>query len=354
MAISDFGWTRQRYFRKLEWPNVLWIHWMRLLKVTIVAGNKTEAQRIERYNKVLAAVMVDAEFSSAQVKRACADEKPVFVTRMLNQLEADGYLERTPPKARPRFRWRTDRSQFSPAVWIDSRVYNNRIKRAPESDRPRERLLVLGAPELRTAELLAILVRSGRAGESALQAGEKVAARYSDRLEQLPDAGRGELKGISPVVAETAYCQIMAGIELGRRVVQEAEARRQAKIGGSQDAIVYCQERFARLAEDGAQEEFHIVTLDTKNQTIGTHRISLGALDQTVVHPREVFRPAIKDAAKSIVLVHNHPSGDPTPSEKDRILTGRLEEAGRTVGIQVLDHIIVARNGAVSLREFGL
>ena len=99
-------------------------------------------------------------------------------------------------------------------------------------------------------------------------------------------------------------------------------------------------------------EEFHIVCLDTKNKIIATHQISVGTLDASLVHPREVFRPAIKDSASSILLVHNHPSGDPTPSQEDLSVTDRLEESGVTLGIQVLDHIVLGTSGGVSIREF--
>jgi DNA repair protein RadC len=232
-------------------------------------------------------------------------------------------------------------------------LFRAQIPRTPKLERPRERLLALGAAALRTAELLAILVRSGLAGESALQAGERIAAHYTNRLEKLVHAGRGELKEISRSVGETAYCQIMAGIELGRRV-EEARSKSDTPdtIRGSEDARDFCATRFARLAIDGAQEEFHIVTLDTKNHVIDTHQVSRGVLDQAIVQPREVFRPAIKDSAKAIILVHNHPSGDPRPSDQDRTLTTRLEEAGRVLGIQVLDHIIVGRLGTLSMQEY--
>ena len=93
------------------------------------------------------------------------------------------------------------------------------------------------------------------------------------------------------------------------------------------------------------------MTLDTKNQVIDTHQITVGTLDASLVHPREVFRPAIKDAASSIILLHNHPSGDPTPSPEDHAVTRRLESSGKTLGIDVLDHIVLGRNSAVSIRE---
>ncbi len=145
----------------------------------------------------------------------------------------------------------------------------------------------------------------------------------------------------------------MAGIELGRRVAQSsADQKRPGRITCSNDATSFCREHFARLATDAAQEEFHIATLDTQYRLVGTHQISVGSLDRSLVHPREVFRPAVKDAAKSIILVHNHPSGDPTPSDDDLLVTRRLEDAGQTLGIHVLDHIIVARTGTTSIQEF--
>jgi DNA repair protein RadC len=235
---------------------------------------------------------------------------------------------------------------------LENKVDAPQLPDTPPADRPRERLLTQGVKSLRIAELLAILIRSGRPGESALQAGEKIAACFGEKLDQLAEAGRGELKEIARSVAETAYCQIMAGIELGMRVAKaQSERQAPAKIEDSDQAVGFCREQFARLAADGTQEEFHVVCLDTKGKVLGTHRISVGSLDRSLVHPREVFRPAIKDAAKTILLVHNHPSGDPAPSDEDLIVTKRLEEAGKTVGIQVLDHIIVARSGAVSIRS---
>src|SRR4029077_10282433 len=116
------------------------------------------------------------------------------------------------------YSWTCELSDFPAQGWVQAQVHGTQLLWTPEEDRPRERLLARGAASLRTAELLAVLIRAGRKGESALQAGEKIAARYGDRLHGLSDAGRGELKAIAAAVGETAYCQIMAGIELGRRV----------------------------------------------------------------------------------------------------------------------------------------
>jgi DNA repair protein RadC len=314
----------------------------------------TDEKRYQRYEQVVTAALAAESFSLSDVKDACAEEYPGLVTRIVGELEQDGLLRRSGPKSRPTFRWIRDRRDFSAKDWTDSKIHCDRITQAPKEERPRERLLANGAPSLKTAELLAILVRKGRRGQSALQIGEKIAARYADRLEQLAHAGRGELAALSSAVGDAAYCQIMAGIELGRRVAEVAHRRRRepGRIASTAEAMEYCRTAFARLADDGAQEEFHIVTLDTKNQVVGSHQISVGLLDQSMVHPREVFRAAIRDAAKSIILVHNHPSGDPAPSGQDVALTRRLEQVGETVGIEVLDHIIVARRGATSMREW--
>jgi DNA repair protein RadC len=314
---------------------------------------RDDQERYQRYYRILAAAAVWDVFSLADVKAACADEHPAYVTRVVSDLE-NGKLV-TPLEANPKqFRWSAERDEMLLEQWARTQIYTNRLTRSPLEERPRERLLRLGAENLRTAELLAILIRTGRKGVTALQAGEAITTEYAEKLEQLKDAGRGELAKLSPVVRDTAYCQIMAGIELGRRVSATLadKADRQATIRGSQDAVNYCRRHFARLAVDSRQEEFHIVTLDTKNHILNDHMISRGLLDQTVVHPREVFRPAIKDAAKSIILVHNHPSGDPTPSDKDLALTRRLEESGKLLDIQVLDHIVVAADSALSLREY--
>ncbi len=316
-----------------------------------MAATPDDDDRYERYYRVLAAAAASEMFSLADLKGVCADEQPAYVTRVVSALENDRLVQAVDLK-RTEFRWAADRDESTLRQWARSQIFTDRVTRSPLDERPRERLLRLGAEPLRTAELLAILIRTGRKGVSAVQAGEAITIAFDQRLDQLRDAGRGELAQISPVVKDTAYCQIMAGIELGRRVERAiAKLAKRAPIRGSQDAIDYCRERFARLAIDSRQEEFHVVTLDTKNHVLGNHLISRGLLDQTVVHPREVFRPAIKDAAKSVILVHNHPSGDPTPSAVDRALTRRLEEAGKLLDIQVLDHIVVGADSAVSIRE---
>lgn len=309
--------------------------------------------RYQRYKAVVDRLMERADFGLADIHRACDGEQRSFVTRLVNELVQSGWIVREGTSPLESYRWNKGRGDFSPGRWLDQKLFGTQIKESPQQDRPRERLSEVGVENLQVAELLAILIRSGRPGESAVMAGEKLARAYQNRLQELPAASRGELKSITAAVEKTAWCQIMAGIELGRRIAALSDRVPEARITSSADAIAFCRRHFHRLASDARQEEFHIVTLDTKNQVIDTHGITVGTLDASLVHPREVFRAAIKDAAASVILVHNHPSGDTTPSPEDRAVTRRLESAGELLGIKVLDHIVVGSRSATSIRESG-
>ena len=153
-------------------------------------------------------------------------------------------------------------------------------------------------------------------------------------------------------ITAKAYDRLQASIELGRRIHESRMAYNAlTKITSSSDAIEFCRTHFRRLITDALQEEFHIVSLSTKNSVIRTHQITVGTLDASLVHPREVFRQAIKDSASSIILAHNHPSGDSTPSREDIAVTQRLTDVGTTIGIEVLDHIVLGKERCVSIRE---
>lgn len=309
------------------------------------------ARRYQRYKAIVNVVADCKSFRIDDVHAACSPETPAFVTRVIGELSQEGWIVREDDGSADSYRWNTDRGDFPAEKWMDDKIFGVQVKESPEQQRPREKLLAHGAESLSEAELLAILIRSGRPGESAIMGGEKVSAAFSNRLKDLPSAGRAELKQLSVAVEKTAYCQIMAGIELGRRVASEIDEAEPETIRSATDAIAFCRKRFARLALDAKQEEFHIVTLNTKNYVTNTHLITRGTLDASLVHPREVFRPAIRDAAASVILVHNHPSGDPTPSKEDHAVTKRLESAGELLGIDVLDHIVLGRDAAVSIRQ---
>lgn len=187
-------------------------------------------------------------------------------------------------------------------------------------------------------ELLATLLRSDQRADDILK---------DMSIEELIHAHRNELQ-----LTPKAYERLQASIELGRRINEaRAEYKAIVKITSSSDAIEFCRSHFRRLIMDALQEEFHIITLNTRNQIMRIYQITVGTLDASLVHPREVFRPAIKDAASSILLVHNHPSGDATPSREDLQVTDRLTEVGKTIGIDVLDHIVLGKDTCISIQE---
>lgn len=310
-------------------------------------------KRYQRYKTVVRQIVDKSVINVAEAQKACDPEQPRFVKKIIRELEQSSWLIPTDQDQHqdPCYTWNQSRGTFEPERWLDQVIFGTQVTNSPAEERPRERLLKYGATHLQTSELLAILIRSGRPGESAIDAGKKLARHYQNRIGDLPSAGRAELKEVSGAVEVTAYCQIMAGIELGRRIAAANETRQVVRIQSSADAIGFCERRFARLIEDARQEEFHIVTLDTKNQIIDSHQITIGTLDASLVHPREVFRRAIKDAASSILLVHNHPSGDPTPSRQDISVTRRLLDAGKLIGIEILDHIVLGAFNSTSIRE---
>jgi DNA repair protein RadC len=222
------------------------------------------------------------------------------------------------------------------------------IREWPTLERPRERLHADGAGALASRELLGILVGSGREGATAVDiAGELL--RYADgslrRLAAATPAELAAVPGIGPAVA----ARISAALELGRRLAREGPLER-GRIRGPRD--VY--ERCAPGLRDLAQEEFRVLMLNTQHAVIREQVVTRGTLDMSLVHPREVFRPAIAESAASLILVHNHPSGDPAPSAEDRAVTRQLAEAGRLLGIPVLDHVVIGDGRYVSFVEAGL
>ncbi len=311
--------------------------------------------RRKRLTQLLQPLVALDKFTAEEAKQVCSESAPVYVTRTLQDLVKEGLLEVVLESDSKHYRWLVQRESFEPEQWIDRQIYGTQVTAMPAEQRPRERLLDQGADGLSNADLLAILIRVGIKGESAIESAQKLANRFDGRLEELRSHGPAELKQVSRAITVVSYSQIMAGIELGRRVAKaEANVQRTTtRITSTQAAVEYCRGEFAHLASDAVQEEFHIVTLDTKHKPLRTHRITVGTLDASLVHPREVFRPAIRDSASAILLVHNHPSGDPTPSREDHAVTKRLTQSGELLGINVLDHIIVARDGTLSLRENG-
>jgi DNA repair protein RadC len=213
-------------------------------------------------------------------------------------------------------------------------------------DGPRERLRARGADALSAAELIALLLRTGTRGRDALDVARALLARTGglDRLESAPAS---ELAAVSGVGAAKA-ASLIAAFELGRRCAC-SHLPEGAALRSPQDVFRHFGARLRRVQ----QERFVVVFLDGRHRVLGEEMVAQGTLTASLVHPREVFRPALRASAAAVILVHNHPSGDPTPSAEDRVVTDRLARAGEILGVRVLDHVVVAERGYVSLREEG-
>lgn len=221
------------------------------------------------------------------------------------------------------------------------------IKELPLSERPRERLLSEGAFSLSDADLLAILIRSGTKDDTAIDLANRVLV-VAGGLAALPRCGGDELMkihGLGPAKVVTIQAAVELAVRISNRLRFET-----ITVSSPGDAAGLVMEKLRHEL----REHFCVVMLDTKNKVLGVEDISIGSLNTSLVHPREVFRPAIRKASAGIVLIHNHPSGDPLPSREDIDVTKRLLEAGKLLGIEVLDHVIIGDGRYVSFREKGL
>ncbi|MEJ5313943.1 MULTISPECIES: DNA repair protein RadC [Anaerolinea] len=222
-----------------------------------------------------------------------------------------------------------------------------RIRDIEETDRPRERLAELGSQALSNAELLAILLRVGMQGENAVQLGQRILKTLGG-LHGLHRASFAELSSIKGVgIAKAA--QLKAAIELGRRLAM-MEPQERASITSPADAAELVRYEMSALL----QEHLRVILLDTRNRVIKIEQLYIGSLNASTVRVAEIFRLAIQASAASLILVHNHPSGDPSPSPEDINLTRTVIQAGKMLDIGVLDHIIIGQNRWVSLKERGL
>lgn len=221
------------------------------------------------------------------------------------------------------------------------------LKELPADERPREKMWAKGPEALSNAELLAILIRTGVPGQSALRLAEKLLLAW-DGLGGLAAVTMAELarfNGMGPAKAAT----VAAALELAKRLAAEKGApRRVIRTPRDVADLLLPQMRYLR------REHFVILLLNTKNRVLACSTVSIGSLNASIVHPRELFREAISRSAAHIVLVHNHPSGDPTPSPEDVALTRRLVEGGRLLDVGVLDHVIIGDGRYVSLKEQGI
>lgn len=218
-----------------------------------------------------------------------------------------------------------------------------KIKDLPKIERPREKLEKYGPEKLSNSELLAILLRTGAKGVNVVELSNKIFKQFSGA--GLAKASVGELKKTFGLGAAKA-CEIAACFELGRRLLHNKQS---ALLLSPHD--VWEQLKDMR---DHKKEHFVVFYLDARNQEMKRETISVGTLNANLVHPREVFEPAIQHSAAQVIIAHNHPSGDPEPSQEDIALTKRLVESGKILGIEVIDHVVAAKDSFASFKEKGL
>ena len=221
------------------------------------------------------------------------------------------------------------------------------IQQLPDTDRPRERLISQGPESVSSAELIAIILGSGMKGKSVLQLSQEIIMHFGS-LKGLAEATIEELRQIKGLGLIKAI-QLKAAITLGLRASKQNTAVRY-RIDSPKNGY----HLLRNLLSTEKREVFYVILLDTKGYVITQEMISTGTLSSTLVHPREVFYPAIRNKAASVILAHNHPSGDPTPSQQDYQLTEKLIQAGKLIGIPIHDHLIIGNESFVSLRETGV
>jgi len=231
--------------------------------------------------------------------------------------------------------------------WGDRVMQNSSyvtIKQMAEDERPREKLVKYGANSLSNTELLAILIRTGTKYASAIDLAQQILSTNQEGLRVLTDSTVEELSCIKGIGLSKA-AQMLAAIELGKRLAVMSNNTQGIKSPKDVSNLFMEEMRYYK------KEHFKILLLNTKNEIISSNLVSVGSLNSSLVHPREVFVNAIKKSASCIILVHNHPSGNTRPSEEDINITKRLIEAGKIIGIDVLDHIIIGDGSYCSLKE---
>ena len=216
----------------------------------------------------------------------------------------------------------------------------------PKDERPRERLVKLGAQALSAQELLQLILGRGVAGESVAVSAQKLLTQFGS-LQKLAEASIEELSSIKGIGLAKA-AEIKAAFEIARRFSTQTPSYKSKELTDPEKVYRLIKSKL----KDYHKEHFYLIALNSRNHSIA--EISIGSLNSVVVHPREVFAEAIKNKAASVIFAHNHPSGDPEPSEDDLLLTKKLVESGKILGIEVIDHIIIAQENFFSFRDKGL
>lgn len=221
------------------------------------------------------------------------------------------------------------------------------VRDLPVEERPRERLQKVGADNLSTQELLALIIEKGGRGQTVLTVAQNLLAHFGN-LNNMKNAGIEELKQVKGIGFATA-CKLQAAFKLGEKAEIQI-TKYGEKIEGPESVFKLLRNEIGNKKK----ESFYILSLTTRNNLIGVDKVSTGTLSASLAHPREVFLPAIKNSASTVIIVHNHPSGDTQPSEDDLEITKRLVESGKILGIDVIDHIIISKDSFYSFKEKNL
>ncbi len=226
-------------------------------------------------------------------------------------------------------------------------AYATMIRDLPEGDRPRERLREAGPGALSNAELIAILLRTGVTGESVLNLSNRLLSEFGG-LSGMGRVSYGELCSLNGI-SDAKACQLLAALELGKRLISLSPDDRPV-IRSPQDVVNLMAAEMAFLD----QEHLRVLLVNTRGEVLGTHEVYKGNVNSSVVRTAEVLQPAVRENAPSLIVVHNHPSGDPSPSPEDVLITRRIGAAAEMLDLELLDHVVIAGQGHVSLKEKGL
>ena len=218
----------------------------------------------------------------------------------------------------------------------------SKIKDIPIHERPREKMVEKGATNLKDKELLAILFRIGRKGKSAIEVADEVLKKYP--MKQLLKMGLDDLTKIDGIDIAKA-CALLSAFEITKRAM-EVEDNNLPTLLSAKDAVAQLQE-----LRNAKKEHFVVLYLNARNQLVHKETISVGTINASIVHPREVFKPAIEHLSVGVIIAHNHPSGETEPSEEDLKLTNRLKEAGKLMGIEIIDHVIITKDNFKSIKD---
>jgi DNA repair protein RadC len=301
-----------------------------------------DIERLQRYERIFHSLLKNEGFSKPNIW-ACGESKGL-IGRVINLLLDEGSIVQ---QEKGVFRWAPDSMEAYKKEWLASARSTHQVKRLRKEERPREKLLKYGASKLTTADLVAIFLRSGVKGKSAILIANELLTQFGG-VKGIFEAEVNELLEIQGL-GEAKVAQIKA-VEALAEVYLKENIGSVHKIKSSKELFDY----LYLTMRDVKREIFKVIYLDSANQVIGDENIFKGTLNASAVYPREVVEKAIQKKAASLIFAHNHPSGDPTPSESDKVITEDLIYACNLVEIKVLDHIIIGANKYFSFADEGL